>query len=143
MTGEQDPAASAESEQQEQSAKPAGELLARNIHNAGGEFIEEVTAVRQKEVSDPLTTPLDERAEFRGRIRGTDQMARARRIQELLGKTDRHLLTALVNAHDKDMLYIARALFPQDCPKYGGQGWWYKARTVSYTHLTLPTMCVV
>ena len=130
MTGEQDPAASAESEQQEQSAKPAGELLARNIHNAGGEFIEEVTAVRQKEVSDPLTTPLDERAEFRGRIRGTDQMARARRIQELLGKTDRHLLTALVNAHDKDMLYIARALFPQDCPKYGGQGWWYKARTI-------------
>ena len=127
---ERDPSASAESEQQEQSAKLAGELLARNIHNAGSEFIVRVTGVRQKEVPDPGATPLDERAEFKGHIRGADQMARARRVQELLEKNDRHLLKALVEASEKDMLYITKTLFPQDCPEYGGQGWWYKARSI-------------
>ena len=49
-------------------------------------------------------------------------MARARRVQELLEKNDRHLLKALVEAREKDMLYITKTLFPQDCPEYGGAG---------------------
>ena len=100
------------------------------MHNVGNEFIEKVIAVRRKVVSNSHEVALEERAEFKGRIRGADQTERAKRIDELLRKDDRNLLAALIGAGHKDMLYITKALFPQDCPVYGSEGWWYKARTI-------------
>ena len=87
---------------------PWGQFQDRNMHNAGKDFVEEVVECRWRlDASEPAAiTELQDRLEFKCRLRGWEPEARKRRINDLL---DKH---TGANANSK----LVQALFSSEPP---------------------------
>ena len=112
-----------------------GQLRGRNMHNAGRDFVEEVTDCRWNPDGFSVTedTELQDRIQFRCKLRGWDPEARRRDIDDLLAKhtgenADAKLIRALLAREQPTLLFFPAQQFPNEPPEFQDRGWWYKAR---------------
>ena len=98
------------------------------MHELGRTFVEEVLDVREAQTSTEEETAKGHHLQFKCRIRGWKQEARARMRVFLLGLTDVGLRQYLVHSKGSVLFHFARTMWQTISPRYGEDGWWYAVR---------------
>ena len=100
-----------------------------NLHAVGRHFVENITGIEEIPGVDPELSEEEERpltdTRFRASVRGWNNKTHQSRVQTLLEKTDKQMVTILRN--DQDILLIPRKWWPDKTGSLEPEdpGWWY------------------